>query len=596
MSDTTSEPRVIASTVAALAASAAERFEDAVAARYKNGEDWRELTYAEFGVAVAEVAAGIVELGIKPGDRVCILSDTRLEWTLASYGISAAGGVVVPIYPTNSPRECEWVAGNSGARAMICEDATQREKIDEVRDSLADLEHVIGIEADGGDLSFAELRESGRRRGDAGLLERREAVAPEDAYTIIYTSGTTGPPKGVVLTHANAMAVCQMVEEIEIVQPGDTSYLYLPLAHAFALTTQLASVDQGTTIVFYGGDTKQILAEIVETKPTYLPSVPRVFEKLYAAAMKMQEQASEEDRERFKQAIQLGVKVRRMQQQGEQVPDELRAAFERADEQIFARVRQLFGDHVRLCITGAAPISPEILEFFYAAGVPVLEGWGMTETTAVGTVATLEHFKFGTVGRAMPGIDIKIAEEDSEILLRGPNVFREYWRNPEATAETLIDGWLHTGDVGELDDEGYLKITGRKKDIIITAGGKNLTPSNLENDLKQSRFISQAVMYGDRRPYPVALVTLDPEEILPWAKEKGLPAEMAELAKSDEVREMVQVELDRANSNYAKVEQVKRFTILDHDLSIESGELTPTLKVKRNVINDRYAELFDELY
>jgi long-chain acyl-CoA synthetase len=596
MSDTTSEPRVIAATVAALPASAAERFEDAVAARYKNGEDWRELTYAEFGVAVAEVAAGIVELGIEPGDRVCILSDTRLEWTLASYGISAAGGVVVPIYPTNSPRECEWVAGNSGARAMICEDATQREKIDEVRDSLADLEHVIGIEADGGDLSFAELRESGRRRGDAGLLERREAVAPEDAYTIIYTSGTTGPPKGVVLTHANAMAVCQMVEEIEIVQPGDTSYLYLPLAHAFALTTQLASVDQGTTIVFYGGDTKQILAEIVETKPTYLPSVPRVFEKLYAAAMKMQEQASEEDRERFKQAIQLGVKVRRMQQQGEQVPDELRAAFEQADEQIFARVRQLFGDHVRLCITGAAPISPEILEFFYAAGVPVLEGWGMTETTAVGTVATLEHFKFGTVGRAMPGIDIKIAEEDSEILLRGPNVFREYWRNPEATAETLIDGWLHTGDVGELDDEGYLKITGRKKDIIITAGGKNLTPSNLENDLKQSRFISQAVMYGDRRPYPVALVTLDPEEILPWAKEKGLPAEMAELAKSDEVREMVQVELDRANSNYAKVEQVKRFTILDHDLSIESGELTPTLKVKRNVINDRYAELFDELY
>jgi len=596
MSDTTSEPRVIAATVAALPASAAERFEDAVAARYKSGEDWRELTYAEFGVAVAEVAAGIVELGIEPGDRVCILSDTRLEWTLASYGISAAGGVVVPIYPTNSPRECEWVAGNSGARAMICEDATQRQKIDEVRDSLADLEHVIGIEADGGELSFAELRESGRRRGDAGLLERREAVAPEDAYTIIYTSGTTGPPKGVVLTHANAMAVCQMVEEIEIVQPGDTSYLYLPLAHAFALTTQLASVDQGTTIVFYGGDTKQILAEIVETKPTYLPSVPRVFEKLYAAAMKMQEQASEEDRERFKQAIQLGVKVRRMQQQGEQVPDELRAAFEQADEQIFARVRQLFGDHVRLCITGAAPISPEILEFFYAAGVPVLEGWGMTETTAVGTVATLEHFKFGTVGRAMPGIDIKIAEEDSEILLRGPNVFREYWRNPEATAETLIDGWLHTGDVGELDDEGYLKITGRKKDIIITAGGKNLTPSNLENDLKQSRFISQAVMYGDRRPYPVALVTLDPEEILPWAKEKGLPAEMAELAKSDEVREMVQVELDRANSNYAKVEQVKRFTILDHDLSIESGELTPTLKVKRNVINDRYAELFDELY
>jgi long-chain acyl-CoA synthetase len=596
MSETTSDPRVIAATVAALPASAAERFGELVAARYKVGEEWRELTYAEFGTAVQEVASGLVELGIEPGDRVCILSDTRLEWTLASYGISAAGGVVVPIYPTNSARECEWVVSNSGACAVICEDETQREKIDQVRDSLPDLQRLIGIGESAGELTLAELRERGRERGDTGLAERQSAISPEDVYTIIYTSGTTGPPKGVVLTHANAMAVCQMVEELEFVQPGDTTYLYLPLAHAFALTTQLASVDQGTAIVFYGGNTKQILPELIEAKPTYVPSVPRIFEKLYAAAMKMQEQASAEDQERFKQAIGLGVKVRTMQQHGEPVPAEMVAAFKQADEQIFARVRQLFGDHVRQCVTGAAPISPEILEFFFAAGVPVLEGWGMTETTAVGTVATLEHFKFGTVGRPMPGIEVKIAEEDSEILLRGPNVFREYWRNPEATAETLIDGWLHTGDVGELDDEGYLKITGRKKDIIITAGGKNLTPSNIENDLKQSRFISQAVMYGDRRPYPVALVTLDPEEILPWAQEKGLPEDVAELAKSDEVQEMVQAEFDRANWNYAQVEQIKRFAILDHDLSIESGELTPTLKVKRNVINDRYAELFDELY
>jgi long-chain acyl-CoA synthetase len=596
MSDTTSDSRAIAATVAALPASASERFGESAAARYKDGEDWRELTYTEFGAAVQEVASGLVELGIEAGDRVCILSDTRLEWTLASYGISAAGAVVVPIYPTNSPRECEWVASNSGARAVICEDESQRKKIDQVRDSLPDLEHLIGIEENAGELTLAEIRSNGRERGDGGLAERQGAVSPEDAYTIIYTSGTTGPPKGVVLTHANAMAVCQMVEELEFVSPGDTSYLYLPLAHAFALTTQLASVDQGTTIVYYGGDTKQILAELVETQPTYVPSVPRIFEKLYTAAMKMQEQASAEDKERFKQAVELGLKVRKMKQDGEQVPAEMESAFEQADEQIFARVRQLFGDHVRQCVTGAAPISPEILEFFYAAGVPVLEGWGMTETTAVGTVATLEHFKFGTVGRAMPGIEVKIAEEDSEILLRGPNVFREYWRNPEATAETLIDGWLHTGDVGELDDEGFLKITGRKKDIIITAGGKNLTPSNIENDLKQSRFISQAVMYGDRRPYPVALITLDPEEIVPWAKENGLPEDVAELAKSDEVREMVQAEFDRANSNYAQVEQIKRFTILDHDLSIESGELTPTLKVKRNVINDRYADLFEELY
>jgi long-chain acyl-CoA synthetase len=392
------------------------------------------------------------------------------------------------------------------------------------------------------------------------------------------------------------MSVCHMVEEIAFVLPGETTYLYLPLAHAFALTAQLASFDQGTTIVYYGGDTKQILAELIETHPTYLPSVPRVFEKLYAAATKLQEQASDEDRERFRQAVALGVEVRTRRERGESVPEEMERSFEQADAQIFVRVRELFGGAVRQAVTGAAPISSEILEFFYAAGVPVLEGWGMTETTAVGTVATLEHFKFGTVGRPMPGVEVRIAESDGEILVRGPNVFREYWRNPEATAETLIDGWLHTGDVGELDDEGYLTITGRKKDIIITAGGKNLTPSNLENDLKQSRFISQAVMYGDRRPYPVALITLDPEEIVPWAQENGLPDEIAQLVKTEEVQELVQRELDRANAHYAQVEQIKKFAVLDHDLSIEGGELTPTLKVKRNVINDRYAELFAAMY
>src|SRR5436309_3052776 len=428
------------------------------------------------------------------------------------------------------------------------------------------------------------------REGDE-RSSRQDKVERDDAWIIIYTSGTTGPPKGVVLTHANAMQVCHIVEELEFVKPDETTYLYLPLAHIFALLTQLASYDQGTTIVYFGGDSKKILEEVVETRPTYLPSVPRIFEKLYGAATKMQKNASEEDKQRFQGAIKLGVEVRRRQQRGEPVPEEMQAQFDQADEQIFAKVRQLFGGQVRQAVSGAAPIAPEILEFFYAAGIPVMEGWGMTETTGVGTVGTLDDFKFGTVGRSLPGVEIQIAEEDGEILMRGPNVFREYWRNPEATADTLIDGWLHTGDLGELDDEGFLKITGRKKDIIVTAGGKNLTPANLENDLKQCRYISQAVMYGDRRPYPVVLVTLDPEEIGPWAKERDLPEEMGELSNRDEVRELVQQELDRANANYAQVEQVKKFEILDHDLSIETGELTPTLKVKRNVVYDRYGEL-----
>ncbi len=597
MTDTTDAPRLVAGTVAVLPGSAAERFADRVAARYRSRGEWTELTYGEQGTAVNEIALGLVELGIEPGDRVCVLADTRVEWTLASYGISAAGAVVVPIYPTNSPHECEWVAGNSQARAVICENDGQTAKIEQIRSALPALEHVIGIEPGIGDMSLADLRARGRDRDPSELTSRQAGVNPDDPYTIVYTSGTTGPPKGVVLTHTNAMSVCKIVEELKFVQSNEVSYLYLPLAHVFALITQLASTDQGTAINYFGGDTKQILAELIETKPTYLPSVPRIFEKLFAAAMKVQEQASEEDRRRFQKAIEIGIEVRTRRQHGQPISEELEQAFEQADEQMFARVRQLFGGQVRQAVTGAAPIAPEILEFFYAAGIPVLEGWGMTETAGVGTVGTLEHFKFGTVGRALPGVELKIAPEDGEILMRGPNVFKEYWRNPEATAETFEeDGWLHTGDLGSIDTEGYLKITGRKKDIIITAGGKNLTPSNIENDLKQSRFISQAVMYGDRKPYPVALITLDAEEISPWAQERGLPEDLNELAGNEEVRELVQREIDRANANYARVEQIKKFAILDHDLSVETGELTPTLKVKRNVINERYEGLFEALY
>jgi long-chain acyl-CoA synthetase len=593
MAETSS--KAIASTVASLPASAAERFADQPAARFKVDGQWHELTYRDVVEAINELAMGLVDLGIEVGDRICLLAETRLDWTLASFAISAAGAVVVPVYPTNSPPECEWVAGNSGARAIVCENAGQREKIDKVRDKLPALEHVIGIDAGGGELTLEELRERGRRRNAAELTERQAKVAPEDAYTIVYTSGTTGPPKGVVLTQGNAMSVCTMVTELDIVQPGERTYLYLPLAHCYALATQLATYDQGTMLIYFGGKTKEILPEIIETKPTYLPSVPRIFEKLYAAAMAMKEKASPEEQQRMEQAVKLGVEVRRREQRGEPVPDEMRGPFEAAEKQIFERVRALFGGEVRQAISGAAPIAPEILEFFYAAGVPVLEGWGMTETCAVGTVGTLDHFKFGTVGRPLPGIEIRTGE-DGEILMRGPCVFREYWRNEEATAETLAGGWLHSGDLGEIDDEGYVKITGRKKDIIITAGGKNLTPSNIENDLKQSRFISQAVMYADRKPYPVALITLDEEEIGPWAREHGLSENPAELAQNEDVRELIQKELDRANANYAQVEQIKKFIILDHDLSIDGGELTPTLKVKRNVVNERYQDQFEAMY
>jgi long-chain acyl-CoA synthetase len=583
-------------TIAGLAETAAERFGPRLAARYKLDGEWRDLTFAEASARIDALALGLVASGIEPGDRVAILANTRLEWTLVSGAIAIAGAVVVTIYPTNAPSECAWVLGDSGTRMVICEDAGQAAKIAQVRDRLPALEQVVLIESAPDALTLDGLIETGAGTDAALLATRQQAVSRGDPYTIIYTSGTTGPPKGTVLTHGNALSVCEKVATLGFIQEGETIYLYLPLAHIYALSAQLAAYGQGATIVYFGGDTNQILAELIETKPTYIPSVPRIFEKLYAAAQKLQAQGSEEDQRRFAEAIKLGVHVRGLMQRGDPVPAELRVAFERADERLYQRVQGLFGGRVTQAISGAAPIAPEILEFFYACGVPVLEGWGMTETTAVATVNTLQDFKFGTVGRPMPGVEIAIAESDGEILVRGDNVFREYWNNPEATAEALVDGWLHTGDIGELDDDGYLTITGRKKDIIITAGGKNLTPANIENELKRSPFISHAVMHGDRRPYLVALITLDPDEILPWAAEQGLPQDLEQLAEADQVAALVQSAIDRANLNYAPVEQIKRFAILKRDLSIDDGELTPTLKVKRTVVSQRYGDVLDALY
>ena len=581
-------------TIARHTVAAAERFGDRPAARWKDGDEWREKSFAEVAELVDELALGLIALGVGAGERVAILANTRPEWSFASYAVTSAGCTVVPVYPTNSPEECEWVIGNSGAKAVFCDDADQVAKIEKVRSELPDLDHVIVFDGDGG-ISLDELRERGKD-GDRDELEsRRDGVNSDDPYTIIYTSGTTGPPKGVVLTHANAAAVGYIVNELGFVTSDDSTYLYLPLAHSFALTVHLAAYEVGGPIVYFGGDAKQIIPELAQAKPTYFPSVPRIFEKLYSMGTAALAKASPEDRERFDKAVEVGLKVRLMQQRGEEVPAELAQAFDQADESVFKPVRQLFGGSLRQAVTGAAPISKEILEFFYAAGVPVLEGWGMTETTGVGTVNTLDNFKFGTVGKPTPGCEVKIAD-DGEVLMRGQSVFKEYWRNPEATEETFDGEWLRTGDLGSIDDEGYLSITGRKKDIIITAGGKNLTPANLENDLKQSRWISQAVMYGDRRPYPVALITLDPEEIIPWAKGEGEPEDLAALAKSEKVHALIQSELEAVNAKYAQVEQIKKFTILDHDLSQETGELTPTLKVKRNVVNERYEELFNELY
>ena len=381
-----------------------------------------------------------------------------------------------------------------------------------------------------------------------------------------------------------------MCEEIDVIEAGEVVYLYLPLAHSYALLIQLLAVDLGAPLIYWSGDPQQIVPDLMATKPAYLPSVPRIFEKIYTLV------TSNNDPEKIAGATQLGLKVRRMQEAGLQVPAELQAMFDKADAELFVNVRNIFGGNLKQATSGAAPIAKEILEFFYACGAPVLEGYGMTETSTVTTTSTVADHRLGTVGRPLPGSEVKIAD-DGEVLVRGPHIFQGYYGSGDTTAFGAVeDGWLHTGDLGSLDEDGYLSITGRKKDIMITAGGKNLTPANLENDLKRSRWISQAVMHADRRPFPVALITLDPEEIVHFAREHELPEDVASLSREPKVIELIQGELDRVNENYARVEQIKRFFILDHDLSQETGELTPTLKVKRNVVNEKYASEFDALY
>jgi long-chain acyl-CoA synthetase len=584
-------PTTGSKTIADLLPRAVELFGDQTAVRHKADGGWRDLTFAEVGKIAREIGLGLVDLGVVAGDRVSILCQTRPEWTYADFAIAMTGAVVVPIYPTNSPEECEWVIGNSDAVAVVCEDASQVAKVAQVRDRLPSLQHVISIEPADGAIGLDELRERGRARDAADLEGRWSAVTPDDPYTIIYTSGTTGPPKGCVLTHGNYRDVVDMVGERDAFGgDDDVIYMFLPLAHSFALLIQLAAVDRGTAIAYFGGDTKQIIGELAECKPTYLPSVPRIFEKIYALV------SANVAPETLAKAVEVGGKVQDLRVAGEAVPAALQADYDQFDATLFSNVRAAFGGRLREAVTGAAPIAKEILEFFWACGVPVMEGYGMTETATVATTSTPENHRFGTVGRALPGVEIKIGD-DGEILVKGPNIFRGYYKNADASFGAVVDGWLHTGDLGSLDEDGYLSITGRKKDIIITAGGKNLTPANIENEMKQTPLVSQAVMFGDRRPYPVMMITLDEEMVVPWAQQQGIEdTSMAALSRHPKVIEAIQAELDRVNERYAQVEKVKKFFILDHDLSIETGELTPSMKVKRNVVNDLYAERFDQLY
>jgi long-chain acyl-CoA synthetase len=578
-------------TIADIAPLAARKHAGKTALMHKVGDEWVSVPYEELGEFVKEVALGLIDIGIEKGDRVAILSNTRPEWTYANLGALGAGAASVSVYQTNSPEECHYVLSHSESRAVFVEDQEQLAKIRKVEDDLPDLEFVIVFDAEGDiddAIPFDELRARGRGRDDADYDQRVESVGRDDVCLFIYTSGTTGPPKGCILTHGNYRDVLNMTIEQGTMDVDEVAYLFLPLAHSFAVLIQFGTFDIGACMAYWEKDPQKIIPNLMEVQPTYFPSVPRIFEKIYTLA-----HANAEDPAKLEKAIQLGLNVRLTMDRGEEVPPELREPFDAAEEALYKNVRALFGGRMRHCVSGAAPIAQEILEFFYACGIPVMEGYGMTETSTVATVNTVEDFRFGSVGKPLPGVELRIAD-DGEVLVKGANIFQGYFKNEEATKEALDHDWLHTGDLGRVDEDGFLYITGRKKDIIITAGGKNITPANPENWLKENRWISQAVVVGDRRPYLVVLITLDPEEARAFAQEHGLSVE--ELPESEAMRAEVQKALDGVNARLARVEQIKKFKILPHDLSQETGELTPTLKVKRNVVVEKFAGEIQALY
>ena len=583
-------------TLADLLPRSAEMYGAAPAVRFKQGEEWATVSFAEVGEKVRSLSLGLIDLGVAKGDKVSILANTRPEWSYADFAALSAGATVVPIYQTNSPEECQYVLENSDAKIVIVEDEEQLEKIRKVRDQLPLLEQVIRMTGTSDDaISFDDLAARGDARDPSEWEARWQSVTPEDICTFIYTSGTTGPPKGCVISHGNYRAMLDMVNETSVIEEGDLTYLYLPLAHSFALLIQLGSFDLGTTIAYWERDPLKIMPNLAELHPTYFPSVPRIFEKIYTTATSAMDKEGGLKKAIFNWAIKVGKRMREAERSGREPGFLLKRQYKFADEKVLSKIRGLFGGKIRLAVSGAAPINPEILSFFDAAGVLVLEGWGMTETSTAATISSPDDFKVGTIGKPFPGCEIRIAD-DGEILVKGPNVFQGYYKNEEATRETIVDGWLHTGDIGEIEADGFIKITGRKKDIIITAGGKNITPANLENEIKQHPLVSQCVVVGDRRPYLVALVTLDPEEVVTYAKEHGLPEDPEALAANEDIRKAIEAHVDVINEKFARVEQVKKIAILPEDLSQENGELTPTLKVKRAVVTSKREPEIEALY
>jgi len=581
-----------------------ERDGDRAAQRYKANGTWHTLQWRQVGEVVRELATGLLALGRLKEDAIGILSASRAEWVQADFAAFSAGCRTIPIYPTYPPDLIQYIVNDAGVKTLFVEDPAQLAKVLEVQGKMDGLEQIVVIQGYQGEASprimtWDGLRRLGRdnvERLKSELAGRVAAVRPEDIATIVYTSGTTGPPKGVVQTHGNHVATLESAARMETIEDGATHLLFLPLAHSFARLESFLGVHRGLTTAF-AENIDKLRDNLPEVKPDFICSVPRVFEKVYAGVIAKAEAGSPIKRKIFNWAVGVGREVSRLKQAKKPVPAGLAFKYRLAHKLVFSKLHAALGGRLRFAVSGGAPLSKEIAEFFHAAGILILEGYGLTETCPSLTFNRLDHFKFGSVGQAQPGIEVKIAP-DGEILGRGANIAKGYFKKPEATAEVfLADGWFATGDIGRIDEDGFLFITDRKKDLIVTAGGMNIAPQNIENLLKGDPFISQAMVHGDKRPYPVAIITLNPEELAKFAKDQGiLNTEPAALAKHPKVVEHVARIVEARNGELQSYAKVKKFAILPVDFTVENGLLTPTLKVKRRIITDKHRELLDSLY
>jgi long-chain acyl-CoA synthetase len=568
--------------------------------KHKREGRWQDVPWTELARRVRDVSDGLAALGIRPGDRVAVIGDTNLEWQLADLGILGAGAVTATIYQSNQPEECRYILEDSGARLVFCDSAAQVAKIREVRGRLPKLEGIVraqGTAVDGFERTLADLERLGqdwRKANPKGWEERVARIRPEDVATLIYTSGTTGNPKGVMLTHGNWAYQAAAIQEVRILGEDDVTLLFLPMAHSFAKVIQASWLATGHACAFVESLDK-IMDNASEVRPTVMPAVPRIFEKAYNTVVAKGYAAPGLKGKLFRLAMESFDAYADARANGKTHSSfGLLVGRKLVFPKLSHALNERFGGRMRFFVSGGAPLAPKIAWFFDTLGFVILEGYGLSETSAGTFVNPPSNNRIGTVGPPVPGTEVRIAE-DGEILVKGPGVMKGYWNNPAATAEVLKDGWLYTGDIGHLDAAGHLIITDRKKDIIVTAGGKNVAPQNLENELKTDPLVSQVMVHGDKRKFLSALVTLNEEAARKWAADNGVAAGAA-LHENPAVVARIQRSIDALNAKQASYATIKRFAIVPKDFTQETGELTPTLKVKRKVVTQKYQRILDSFY